>query len=137
GFRRDTRALRSSMTSAGKLVAMKSRIGPGRAGDCTPSLRPVGLSGEEVRRKDLADLFLRKQMLLAQQIGNPLARLRRLLRDLRGRGVSDVRIERSGERGRADVVRLAALAVRVDPADALLDEHRQEVLQDLEREREL
>src|SRR5205814_2260041 len=98
---------------------------------------PIRLPRKKFGREDARDLFLAQQLLLAQQLRNRRPALRRLLRDLGRARVADQRIERRRQGWRADVVRLTARAIGVDAANAFLDEYRQVVFQDLDRERDL
>src|SRR5712691_7461540 len=77
-------------------------------------------SRQKLRREDARDLLFAQQLLLAQQIGNGLSALCRLLRELGRARVADQRIEGRCQRGRADVIRLAALAIGLDSSNALL-----------------
>src|SRR6266536_1049781 len=64
-----------------------------------PPLRSVRLPGQKLRRENARDLLLAQEFLLAQELRDGRATLRRLFRDLRRTRVADQRVERRGKRG--------------------------------------
>src|SRR5271157_6309908 len=83
--------------------------------------------GHPRRVEDILDLLLRQLAARARDLDDGLAGLDRLLRDLGRLGVTDVRVERRGERDRALHVEVGALLVHRDALDAELGELPQHV----------